>query len=526
MGTNVAVFIDGTRNRLSAGGGTNVHRLYKMAELHAGQSCLYLSGVGTRRVPGNELLRQRARLGKQYHPINTGPVGRFLGALAGYGTAARIKEAYAFIVANFGESKCRNACKCQGNTACRCAGNKLFLFGFSRGAFAARSLAGFLDKVGLLLEKHIDLVPAAYMLYRTGRGDKTLETALTRMLERNIALGERPVPVYFVGVWDTVGSLGLPPPFQKLAFQTDHHLTLEMPQNVTHGRHAMALHELRSMFAPVPWKKSAARADQSLEQVWFAGAHADIGGGYDDTSLSSTPLQWMAEEARGLGLVLEGSVPNALNIMADIHHEICGIFALCTPGRRALLGQLAEAPLEGPLAGHSVHWTAALRRDRFVGNRGTYPFRRALRTTLDDIDALTRRVIIRTVEHADAYPITDQQQLYGEHASTLKAALIDADLADPAQVRALADLIILATRAHGQSCLPGITASLQSAAEHDPAGPAARRVQAAKRALQASLPLLMAGRQLHGQVEKAILFLEIASNLSPNQPPQNRRQVF
>lgn len=440
MMKNVAVFFDGTRNRELHNGGTNVHALFKMADIvGVNQTCLYISGVGTERVKtvAIDALRDRAMLGKDYCWSGSGLIGRLFGAMAGYGIGGRIKEAYAFIVNNYSGT----------------AGDRLFLFGFSRGAFAARSLAGFVNEVGVLFKNHIEKVPEAYELYRMGRGRDFIQKSFSQMLGTDIVLGEAPIRVYMIGAWDTVGALGMPPPFQKIAYRTDHHLVRSMPPNVTHGRHALALHELRSIFAPVPWEKTL--DEQSIKQVWFAGAHSDVGGGYAGSTLSTIPLRWMMQEASDLGLLVTVSAHHVEDVHCAIHHEISGVYSLCLPQRRVLIDQLLTEPLAGVLACHSVD-PSALRRKAWLTVTGkNYPFRRAILDPLASIDALTCDLAIRVAEHGDAFCMDGQNGAYGEQLTTLMVFLMrpDPNMTEAAQRRELANLIVLAVLAHGDAAL-------------------------------------------------------------------------
>lgn len=445
MAKNIAIFFDGTRNRLRARGGTNVFSLYEQAVAAGGtQRCLYLPGVGSERVKtvAIDALRKRASLGRDYHRINTGLLGSAVGALAGYGIGGRIKEAYAFIVDHYDEA----------------AADQLFLFGFSRGAFSARSLAGFIGEVGLLFQHHLSKVPTAYDLYCSNNQREFLEKNYSQMIGRQVSLGEG-LRVHMIGVWDTVGALGLPPPFQKIAYQTDHHLIHEMPRNVTHGRHALAMHELRSIFAPVRWKRSC-KSTQSLKQVWFAGAHADVGGGYEDANVATTSLQWMRDEAKGLGLAVTRQAFLAMDTSLDIHHEIRGLFYFSKPDRRQLLVQLANGEIakDDPddLRSHSVHPSAVRRQDKRAKEGKAYMFRLSINAELDAIDAITRLAVIQTIEKCtERGPITDKGQpydlshQYGDQKSMLMRLLLAVDPNDPHQVNELAYRIVLTAITHG-----------------------------------------------------------------------------
>ncbi len=120
------------------------------------------------------------------------------------------------------------------------------------------------------------------------------------------------VIIYFIGVWDSVAALGT---HGKLKMIDDKHVKyhkVQLPSNVTHAYQAMALHELRASFKPVFWVN---KPNGHLEQVWFAGAHADVGGGYDDdTTLSDIALKWM--QSKVLSASKESSLPLEIHVGA------------------------------------------------------------------------------------------------------------------------------------------------------------------------------------------------------------------
>lgn len=182
-------------------------------------------------------------------------------------------------------------------------GDRIYLFGYSRGAFAVRSLAGVIDRVGLLrqdcaTERNVTLV---YRHYRQGAG-----TRAAQMFAHGFCHPQAPIEM--VGVWDTVKALGLRLPLlwmltdRQHAFH-NHHLGA----SIRHGFHALALHETRAVFDPVLWD-CPKEWDGNVEQVWFAGAHADVGGQVGTLAaarpLANIPLVWMLDRAEACGLAL------------------------------------------------------------------------------------------------------------------------------------------------------------------------------------------------------------------------------
>jgi len=198
--------------------------------------------------------------------------------------------------------------------------------------------------VGLLFKCKIDLVEKAYALYEKGtpRDQSTLDRFLRDMTGRGRPTGDdvAVLPIYFIGVWDTVAALGLPRHLHRLSARwTEHHQT-EVPANVTHARQALALHELRSDYPPLLWRgRNPLNQNQTLEQAWFAGAHADVGGGYSESALSDAAFAWMARQAAKEGLILNAPPPDDRMAAPPVvlHHELRGLFAWSRPTIRSAL---------------------------------------------------------------------------------------------------------------------------------------------------------------------------------------------
>jgi uncharacterized protein (DUF2235 family) len=270
MSKRLVVFCDGTWNSADKPAVTNVCKLKDAVVESADQLVKYERGVGT-------------KFGE-----------RIRGGAFGYGLSRNVRDCYAWLVENYAPD------------------DELWFFGFSRGAFTARSLAGLVRNSGILLPEHRDMVKAAYKLYRSRKpGDAPWEDAATAWRARY----SHPLPrIKFIGVWDTVGALGIP----TLRFRlpgiskrwTFHDTTLS--SYVDNAYHAVSIDERRKAFVPTLWVKDVKDgkvveppAGQTVAQVWFAGVHSDVGGGYPDPELSEIPLLWMAERARECGLVLK-----------------------------------------------------------------------------------------------------------------------------------------------------------------------------------------------------------------------------
>lgn len=268
----LAVFLDGTWNE--PGSNTNVWRLRSL--------CSPVASDGT----------------IQLHYYDPGPSG-FRGGTFGEGVSKNVVQAYEWLIDHYNE------------------GDDIFIFGFSRGAFTARSLAGFITKYGLLKPGAPLSVPQMYKRYQSA-AEKTIWKLNSEInsgacgdhseVERWMIKYARCTQIKMVGVWDTVGALGIPrfsiPGLSRSTFGW-HHTGLRIP--IEHGFHALALDEHRPPFKATLWSarkgiRAVPRSLASVEQRWFVGAHANVGGGYTNDLLGQPPLRWMADKAKGLGL--------------------------------------------------------------------------------------------------------------------------------------------------------------------------------------------------------------------------------
>ena len=208
------------------------------------------------------------------------------GGMFGLGISRNVRRAYEFLVRAYEP------------------GDEICIFGFSRGAFTARSLGGLIRDCGLLKRANIDQIDAAMKLYRN-RYDDTAPDAPRARIFRNTYSYEPDIK--FIGVWDTVGSLGVPGVHLWLArllrIDWQFHDTA-LSRSVKNAFHALAIHERRSDFKPTLWKKQdfPGASEQTLEQVWFSGVHCDVGGGYPEAQLSDVVLLWMIDKAKSCGL--------------------------------------------------------------------------------------------------------------------------------------------------------------------------------------------------------------------------------
>ncbi len=220
-------------------------------------------------------------------------VKRWFEGATGHGISKNIRDAYSFLIKNY------------------TLGDELFLFGFSRGAFTVRSLAGLIRNCGVLRDTEINMVNKAYKLYKS-RSESTHPRAKESELFRKTYSVADKIPIKFIGVWDTVGSLGNPllinTVFSKLSFSimgNQFHDT-QLSSIVENAFQALAIDEKRRNFKPAVWQKqnSGENYKQTVEQVWFKGVHSNIGGGYPLTGLSDITLKWMLNKASGSALDL------------------------------------------------------------------------------------------------------------------------------------------------------------------------------------------------------------------------------
>ncbi|MBD3671474.1 MAG: DUF2235 domain-containing protein [Gammaproteobacteria bacterium] len=206
-------------------------------------------------------------------------LGRFIGGCSGLGISRNIQDCYRFLANNY------------------VPGDEIYLFGFSRGAYTARSLAGMIGSVGLLRKSDMDLLPEVYEYYRTAPEKRDFSP----YHERVVQLDRRFPKIRFLGVWDTVGALGLPVPgLQHLSRKWVGFHDTHLGRHVEHAYHAVAIDERRRPFKPAMWTRLDGQI--SCQQVWFSGVHSNIGGGYADHGLSDVALMWLVKRAQRLGL--------------------------------------------------------------------------------------------------------------------------------------------------------------------------------------------------------------------------------
>ncbi len=234
---------------------TNVFKMFTSLVTSSDQLPFYDNGVGC----GGTLLQH------------------LLGGAFGAGLFQKIKDGYTYISHAYD------------------AGDEIFLFGFSRGAYTARSLAGMIAVCGLPRNRFdAKFVDLAFDYYRNPAKRSALQGALDAYEMDN-------AKITMLGVWDTVGSLGVPGDlFAGFRAHDFGFLDLSLHEDVRAAYHALAIDERRCEFPPTLWT-SLPKPGQILEQVWFPGVHCDVGGGYEESGLSDITLGWMMQKAKSHG---------------------------------------------------------------------------------------------------------------------------------------------------------------------------------------------------------------------------------
>ena len=224
-----------------------------------------------------------------YYHVGVGTAGgldKFTGGAFGRGIELNVRALYRFLVYNYEP------------------GDELYFFGFSRGAFTVRTLAGFMHKVGLLQKDDEYYTGEIYGLYESSA---SIDSAEWRHAFRNVRNTRPSPPIRFLGVWDTVGALGSPGILGQLFNRNKYkYHDIELNASIQHARHALAIDEQRKPFLPSIWNKPPGWGG-TLEQVWFPGVHSNVGGSYSPDGLANEALNWMVEKAEALGLEFDRS---------------------------------------------------------------------------------------------------------------------------------------------------------------------------------------------------------------------------
>ena len=273
MSRNIVLCCDGTGNELADRSSNVVKLCHALVRDEMRQAVFYNPGVGTVPVP-------------ELHGGVRTFVRKVRGLGFGYGITEDIKSAYRYLMNTYEP------------------GDRVFFFGFSRGAYTARAVAGMVHRCGLLGRNNEPLVDYAYKAYR--------EQFDGELLERFRSTFSRPCKIAFLGAWDTVASVGLwPESFPS----TRHNPAIEVV------RHAVSIDEVRAKFRTNLFGEVEG---QDRKEVWFAGVHSDVGGGYPEAGLSNLALRWMAREAAQHGLLVNQAELPEGDANGMLHESLTG----------------------------------------------------------------------------------------------------------------------------------------------------------------------------------------------------------
>ena len=293
MPKNIVLLSDGTGNSAAKAHRTNVWRLYRALDLTQGdQIALYDDGVGS----------------QEFLPF------RILGGVFGWGLKGNVLDLYSFLCQNYEE------------------GDRIYVFGFSRGAFTARVLAGLVChqglRQGLSRKEQDEAVKEAYTAYRKDRfpwGPKQFVKKLMGHPPSPLQKAKHAPDITAIGVWDTVDAYGMPIDELTLAWDYFIHTLrftdLNLPPNVKNAYHALAIDDERQTFHPTLWNEQG-EPPGKIEQVWFAGAHSNVGGGYPKDELALVALDWMISHVESPEGETQGPKREGLRFIAQERQQI------------------------------------------------------------------------------------------------------------------------------------------------------------------------------------------------------------
>ena len=291
---NIVLCADGTGNSGGKLRGTNVWRLYNAIARHGqdgdqsgavAQVAFHDDGVGTEK---NKILRT-------------------LGGAFGYGFSRNVRELYAALVKTYQP------------------GDRIYLFGFSRGAYTVRALGGLITKCGVLKPDAVgpdqDLEPAIKAAFRAYRAAGRAEAESFKKTYQP----HQDVEIQCIGVWDTVDAVGVP--FDWLRDLLSKVINWRFHESdlsslVRNGFHAIAVDDERQTFDPVMWNEASKHEGQVIEQVWFAGVHSNVGGGYPREGMALVSLDWMMSKAANCGLCFVPALREQVRQGANVHAKL------------------------------------------------------------------------------------------------------------------------------------------------------------------------------------------------------------
>lgn len=302
MPKNIVICCDGTNQDITSES-TNVLRLFRSLERSERQLTFYDAGVGALSDP--TVMTKFGRL-----------MRRNIDAAIGHSVRDNACRAYQFLANHYN------------------SGDRIYLFGFSRGAYTVRALAGMISFLGLLPPELAELARLGWKVYADENDELQTRTrfASGNRFKSSFSRPES-VRVHLVGVWDTVSAFGWFWQLRTVPYTANNAM-------IDHVRHAMAIDEHRSAFQPNRFRPRDPSQHESFRELWFAGSHSDIGGGYgeEEGGLAKIALKWMIDEASQEGCLFDASQvdhflgrmgkPSVPDFMGSVHNSICGFWHL------------------------------------------------------------------------------------------------------------------------------------------------------------------------------------------------------
>ena len=307
MAKNIVICSDGTWNSGYKRRGTNVFKLFEAVDTSRDdQVAFYDEGVGTQRLK----------------------VLQLLGGAFGLGLGRNVRQLYEVLVRVYKPGDC------------------IYMFGFSRGAYTVRTLAGMINRCGILSgtrtvgnrdtdeDQQTERLTERELRAEVRRTYKRYRATYRKIFTRHVPEQRvKGVTIKMIGAWDTVDAVGLPFKDQAEALNSLFRFKFPdrcLPSNVECAFHALAIDEERRTFAPILWDEASAcdehhqdrNREQVLKQVWFAGAHANVGGGYPRQGMSLVSLSWMMREADDLGLHFSKTARRGIRAAQNVHDQL------------------------------------------------------------------------------------------------------------------------------------------------------------------------------------------------------------
>lgn len=411
MGKNIVMFADGTGNKGGTTPDSNVYKMYHSLDFHSQspqQIAFYDNGVGT---ASNRFKKA-------------------IGGALGFGFKHNVKDQYEFLAKHYEP------------------GDRIYFFGFSRGAATVRSCVGFLTTCGIIdghnlaptaLREHVDRAFSRYASIRRKQGQEKEEKVvqwLSEAKQQNLSISFP--DVHFLGVWDTVAALGFP---KRIDVKSPVSLLLEklfetcdwildrvfqhrfyaydLSNSIKHAYQALSIDDARKTFWPLVWNEQGFQGE--VEQVWFAGVHSNVGGGYERQGLANVSLHWLMIRAEKLGLVFRDGSAEATADSANPHGHLydsrsgLGMFYRYFPRD---IGALNEKQLISPI---KIHQSVLERINMRTAEYAPYVLPRKFDATATQLSGKT--AVGDVVGHYDLGEVTGYEEQSNELQSYVNTGI-------------------------------------------------------------------------------------------------------